>query len=91
MKIKLQDYSLISNEWIQQSMDSYQSELNSGSELQYVSLAAKISLLEEIKEQLIPSEKLGEVCLEKGADIEAFSNKRYKDKQEYLTSEIEIL
>jgi hypothetical protein len=60
MKIKLQDYSLISNEWIQQSMDFYQSELNSGSELQYVSLAAKISLLEEIKEQLIPSEKLGE-------------------------------
>lgn len=91
MKIKLQNYSLINNEWIQQSMDFYQSELNSGSELQYVSLAAKISLLEEIKEQLIPSEKLAEVCLEKGADIEAFSNQRYKDKQNFLKSEIEIL
>ena len=93
MKIKLQDYSLISNEWIQQSMDFYQSELNSGSELQYVSLAAKISLLEEIKEQLIPSEKLADRCVDEGTVIGmAFSIKQQDEqKQEYLKSEIEIL
>ena len=70
MKIKLQDYGLISIEWIDKQIEIekekvFINDLNSWA-------SERLSVLEQLKEQLIPSEKLAEICLEKGADIEFF-------------------
>lgn len=91
MIIKLQDYSLISNEWIEEKLKYYNELIAEQGMYANDAILSRAGMLDEVKEQLIPSEKLAEVCLEKGADIEAFSNQRYKDKQNFLKSEIEIL
>lgn len=89
MKIKLQDYGLISIEWIDKQIEIekekvFINDLNSWA-------SERLSVLEQLKEQLIPSEKLAEVCLVKGGHIEAYSSEPYNEKQEFLKSEIEIL
>ena len=93
MKIKLQDYGLISIEWIDKKRNEIQIKRDKcpiGSHIRIV-YEHKLSLLEDIKDHLIPSEKLAEVCLVKGGHIEAYPSEPYNEKQQFLKSEIEIL
>ena len=96
MKIKLQDYSLISNQWIDERIKDaerlMQPHMNPSKDL-ISNLEGKIIALEELKLQLISSEKLanksfeaGEYC-EKEKLIITFDN----PKGRFLNSEIEIL
>lgn len=98
MKIKLQDYSLISNEWIDEQIEELKKEKQKYlSDWFYVGqLEAKIDLLESVKQQLIPSEKLADICYEEGSggfdyDHHTSMTQYEKDKQYFLTSEIELL
>ena len=92
MKIKLQDYSLISNEWIDAQIKSLTDDgiecLGKGFLMAHVGITSKIKLLQDIKKQLIPSEKLADVCYDTGWDGVSDYN---IDKDNFLTSEIEIL
>jgi hypothetical protein len=94
MKIKLQEYSLISNEWIESEIkilsnkrDSY--PVDSGS---WTICDVRITILKHIKQQLIPSEKLADKVYEDCTVIgTALSFKEQtQHKQIYLNSEIEI-
>ncbi len=91
MKIKLQDYSLISNEWIEEKLKYYNELIAEQGMYANDAILSRAGMLDEVKEQLIPSEKLAEVCLVKGGHIEAYSSEPYNEKQEFLKSEIEIL
>lgn len=94
MKIKLQDYSLISNEWIDNEIeilisrrDSHNPESQS-----YIFIDGKIGMLDYIKQKLISSEKLAEVAYDTAISdsrrgIDTISNL----KQYFLNSEIEII
>jgi hypothetical protein len=88
MKIKLQDYSLISNKWIDDRIKLLQPPYISQRDA--IESESIIYELEKLKQQLIPSEKLAEVCLVKGGHIEAYSSEPYNEKQEFLKSEIQI-
>lgn len=88
MKIKIQDYSLISNKWIDDRIKLLQPPYISQRDA--IESESIIYELEKLKQQLIPSEKLAEVCFDKGAYIEAASGEPYFEKIEYLESEIEI-
>jgi hypothetical protein len=87
MKIKLQDYGLISIEWIDKEIERLNKPTDNydGIYVNYSQLA-QIESLEELKEQLIPSEKLAEVSFNTG-----FNSGMELSKQEFLESEIEIL
>jgi len=92
MKIKLQEYSLISNEWIvkkkreiieekrKHSIDSYD----------WIIADAKLYVLECVEEQLKPSEKLVSVSVDKGIEIAFDSVNAETDKELFILSEIEI-
>lgn len=90
MKIKLQEYSLISNEWIDEQIKKSEEVLKKDSYNQEWTI--KVILLEEIKQQLIPSEKLADRVYEDCTVIgTALSFKEQTlHKQIYLNSEIEI-
>ena len=96
MKIKLQDYSLISNEWIESEIqrlvtkrDTYDSESN-----EFAFIDGMICSIVKIKAQLIPSEKLIDEVYDElvGCSSHVLSEKFLYDqrKQDFLTSEIEI-
>jgi len=93
MKIKLQDYSLISNEWIDSKIKKLitQRDRYLNDELwenaQYKQ--GEIHTLKSIKEQLIPAEKLADVSWE-AAKHEPSGLGIYDEKEEFLNSEIEI-
>ena len=98
MKIKLQDYSLISNEWINEEIKRWKKETKNYKvdSYEYGYCHGKLMVLEELKEKLIPSEKLADECYEEGSggfdyDHHTSMTQYEKDKQYFLTSEIEIL
>ena len=84
MKIKLENYSLISNEWI----DNKIKYLNS---FDHLNNEPMIAVLEQLKRQLIPSIKLAERCYDEGCS-EGASNSSYyaadENKKHFLNSEI---
>jgi hypothetical protein len=83
MKIKLQDYSLISNEWIETQINVVK---GLDGILKYSDSKAILNVYDLIKQQLIPSEKLAEISFNTG-----FNSGMELSKQEFLKSEIEIL
>jgi hypothetical protein len=85
MKIKLQDYSLISSEWIDKEIEKLNVIARDG-DINKFRIEGQIISLLSIKQQLIPSEKLAEVCFDNG-----FNSGMELSKQEFLESEIEIL
>ena len=80
MKIKLQDYGLISIEWIDDKISEF--ENRDGHDY----YKGQLHILQSLKQQLIPSEKLAEVSFNTG-----FNSGMELSKQEFLESEIEIL
>jgi hypothetical protein len=70
MKIKLQDYSLISNEWIDTEIEELKKEKQKYlSDWYYIGqIEAKIDSLELVRQQLIPSEKLALQAWKAGFD-----------------------
>jgi hypothetical protein len=105
MKIKLQDYSLISNEWIDKEIEKLNVIARDG-DINKFRIEGQIISLLSIKQQLIPSEKLAEISFNNGyhkgynvgqKDFEShplaltIANHIHQDRQEYLKSEIEIL
>lgn len=93
MKIKLKDYSLISNEWIYEEIERLVKKRDSsGIDEVVIFCDGKIAALEHIKQQLIPSEQLAEKCFEAGFTADSiFTEKALeKAKQSFLNSEIEI-
>jgi hypothetical protein len=89
MKIKLQDYSLISNEWIDIEINK---ALETGETEGYVS--GFVDALLMLKQQLIPSNKLARMSWEDGHYIGThFVDNKTSElhKEHFLTSEIEIL
>jgi hypothetical protein len=83
MKIKLQDYSLISNEWIETQINVVK---GLDGILKSSDIKAILNVYDLIKQQLIPSEKLAEISFNTG-----FNSGMELSKQEFLESEIEIL
>lgn len=103
MKIKLQDYSIISNEWVDEEIESFKQllkELKSKkiinpeyvfrNNIRIAAIESKIQTWTKIKQQLIPSEKLASVCYDAGIDWDGAYDYNI-DKEDFLTSEIEIL
>ena len=105
MKIKLQDYSIISNEWIEKRIKtlnkSYTHSNINGNVIKCNFINAELEYLEELKQQLIPAEKLADVCFEagekRGYEIPALQMRMMKlseaenpNKQDFIRSEIEI-
>jgi hypothetical protein len=86
MKIKLQKYSIISNEWIEEKLKYYNELIAEQGMYANDAILSRAGMLDEVKEQLIPSEKLAEVCFNTG-----FNSGMELSKQEFLESEIEIL
>jgi hypothetical protein len=106
MKIKLQDYSLISNEWIDEKLKYYNELIAEQGMYANDAILSRAGMLDEVKEQLIPSEKLADVSFNNGyhkgynvgqKDFEShplaltIANHIHQDRQEFLKSEIEIL
>ena len=96
MKIKLQDYSLISNEWIDKRIEFYtkyrDSITKSADDYHFYSML--VNELVELKQQLIPSEKLAMSCIDGGINIlnaNISDGNCRQDIQDFLTSEIELL
>jgi hypothetical protein len=98
MKIKLQGYSLISNEWIDKRIETLEAIRDQliKEDMPYNSTQNRIDELRSIKElQLIPSEKLADRVYEEGSggfdyDHHTSMAQYEKDKQYFLNSEIEI-
>jgi len=93
MKIKLQDYSLISNEWIDKEIERVDSVIESYSKMSnssydVVFLKGQLEMLINLKKQLIPSEKLAEISFNEGVMFQIFFD---NPKPKFLTSEIELL
>lgn len=97
MKIKLQEYSLISNEWIDKEIERLE-RIKKESDVTDYSIVGQLISLIKLKEQLIPSEKLAEHAIEYGAEVlyqtldpNTGIAKGFKElKQKYFNSEIEI-
>jgi hypothetical protein len=83
MKIKLQDYSLISNKWVDTQVNVVK---GLDGILKSSDSKAILNVYDLIKQQLIPSEKLAEISFNTG-----FNSGMELSKQEFLKSEIEIL
>ena len=94
MKIKLQDYSLISNEWIDETIKTTtenRDKCGNGTS-EWYDYNGRIWFLNYIKkEQLIPSEKLADKSFHEGSWAMQDSDPYEECKQKFLTSEIEIL
>ena len=97
MKIKLQDYSLISNEWIESEIERLiiKRDEYPESSTTHAFLDGMLGTFERMKnkQQLIPSEKLADRVYEDCTVIgTALSFKEQTlHKQIYLNSEIELL
>jgi hypothetical protein len=99
MKIKLQDYSLISNDWIDEQIKLLEIQIQKTDLIynptSYDRATTRLSLLKIIKQkQLIPAEKLVDEVYDKliGCFSNILSEKVLYDqrKQDFLNSEIEI-
>jgi len=91
MKIKIQNYSLISNEWIDQQLKQLEVYIDTDKEMMSI-----YNAMCYVKKQLIPSEKLADKCYEEGSggfdyDHHTSMAQYEKDKQYFLNSEIEII
>lgn len=87
MKIKLQDYSLISNEWIDQQLKQLEVYIDTDKEMMSI-----YNAMCYVKKQLIPSEKLADVSFDKGKLMVYPKSYGWSvDKEDFLTSEIELL
>jgi hypothetical protein len=89
MEIKIQDYSLISNEWI----DDMIKEIESFSGI-HDDDYGRLDILKKIKQQLTPSEKLSRMSWEDGHYIGThFVDNKTSElhKEHFLNSEIELL
>jgi len=86
MKIKLQEYSLISNEYLNKEID----HLNQIRTQCEGTAKDKIDMIlfyfERLKEQLIPSGQLARACFENGTWMQSSNI----DRELYFSSEIEI-
>jgi len=106
MKIKLQDYGLISIEWIDKEIERLQLEYKSQDDVGQKIIAYTLLAFRVIRQKLIPSEKLADVSFNNGyhkgynvgqKDFEShplaltIANHIHQDRQEFLESEIEIL
>jgi len=100
MKIKLQDYGLINIKMIDDMIKELEG-FKTGDILKDLPTRSLIDTLEGLKQQLIPAEKLADVCFEagekRGYEIPALqmraipiSEAENPNKQDYLNSEIEI-
>ncbi len=85
MKIKLQDYSLISNEWIENKILELSSQLCDNEDINSQINHSIVTLL-FLKKQLLPSEKLAKACFENGTWL----HNSNIDRELYFSSEIEI-
>lgn len=92
--MKIKDYSLINNEWIDERMKELEPFKDTNKDL----MAAYVAY-NNIKQQLIPSEKLADKCFEEGKDAgianyipewATFDEQVNQDKQHFFNSEIEI-
>jgi hypothetical protein len=88
MKIKLQDYSLISNEWIETQINVVK---GLDGILKSSDSKAILNVYDLIKQQLIPSEKLADKSWDEGWHFGIVDGNSFPSKQKYLKSEIEIL
>jgi hypothetical protein len=88
MKIKLQDYSLISNEWIETQINVVK---GLDGILKSSDSKAILNVYDLIKQQLIPSEKLADKSWDEGWHFGIVDGNAFPSKQKYLKSEIEIL
>lgn len=91
MKIKLEDYSLISNEWIDERIKNLTiiREKLIQQDMSYNATQNRIDELLSLKEQLIPSEKLARMSWEDGHYIGThFVDNKTSElhKEHFLTS-----
>lgn len=85
MGIKLENYSLISND----VLDRLIKESNLGKTITTVDSQMATSL-KRVKEQLIPSRLLAEKCFDAGRETDDYGYGNANDKHTFLTSEIEL-
>ena len=86
MKIKLQDYGLISIEWIDEEIERLRLEYKSQDNIGRKIISHTLLAFRVVRQKLIPSEKLADVSFNTG-----FNSGMELSKQEFLESEIEIL
>jgi hypothetical protein len=91
MKIKLRDYSLINNEWIDKEIDRLE-RIKKESDVTDYSIVGQLISLIKLKEQLISAEKLAESCLDKIIETmpPALAIHYLEYKKDFIKSEIEI-
>lgn len=97
MKIKLQDCSIISNEWIDTQLKQLEIYIDTDKEIMAI-----YNAMCYVKKQLIPSEKLASISFNAGERYGWDSQKSignidemreaipFKSKEDFLNSEIEI-
>ena len=89
MKIRLQDYSLVSNEWIEEKIKHLKWSLDHIPKSYIPKHQAQIYVLSELQQELIPVEKLARVCWEASKN-EPPGLGIYDEKEEFLNSKIHI-
>ncbi len=89
MEIKLENYSLINVKWIDYALNFYTTNKPCCSEEDY-SQRAKVAILTELKEQLIPSIKLASAAYDAGVMDEKLSQTFDNPKGRFINSEIEL-
>ena len=90
MKIKLQEYSLISNEYLNKEIEHLKQIRTQCEGTAKDKIDMVLFYFERLTEQLIPSEKLASICLDKGVEIAFESINAETDKELFLISEIEV-
>jgi hypothetical protein len=88
-KIKLKEYSLISNEWIDYALNFYTTNKPCCSDEDY-SQRAKVAILTELKEQLIPSVKLASAAYDAGVMDEELKQTFDFPKGRFINSKIDL-
>jgi hypothetical protein len=89
MEIKLQNYSLVNVKWIDYALNFYTTNKPCCSEEDY-SQRAKVAILTELKEQLIPSIKLASAAYDAGTKDKELQQMFDFPKGRFLNSEIEL-
>lgn len=89
MEIKLENYSLINVKWIDYALNFYTTNEPCCSEEDY-SQRAKVAILTELKEQLIPSIKLASAAYDAGVMDEELSQTFDFPKGRFINSEVEL-
>ena len=89
MEIKLENYSLINVRWIDYALNFYTTNEPCCSEEDY-SQRAKVAILTELKEQLIPSIKLASAAYDAGTIDEELRQSFDCPKSRFINSQIEL-